>query len=196
MQFLKTTLVGGVGVLLPVAFVVWMFGKVFVFVTTLATPLAQWLAVDKLPGVIATDLLTLMAIVLFCFGAGLLARSRFVSGIIESMEARLLYSIPGYNFMKGMTRGVASSDAETPLSPVLVRYDDASQVAFQVESLDDGRVVVYVPGAPDPWSGAIQAVDAGRVEALEATMPGVVRAIRGLGRDFGELQGPARQSDS
>ena len=140
MQFVRTTLVGGVAVLLPVAFVVWMFGKVFTVVTKLATPLAELLAVDKLLRVLATDTFTVLAMVLICFGAGLLARSRFVSDFVASLETRLLSSVPGYNFMKGMTAGVTSAEGEVPMSPVLVRYDDASQVAFQVETLGDDRL--------------------------------------------------------
>ncbi len=45
-----------------------------------------------------------------------------------------------------------------------------------------GRVVVYVPGAPDPWSGAVFVMTADRVEPLEASMPAAVKNIRALGR--------------
>ena len=36
------------------------------------------------------------------------------------------------------------------MQPVLVRFDDNSQLGFEIERLDNGQVVIYLPGAPDP----------------------------------------------
>jgi uncharacterized membrane protein len=103
------------------------------------------------------------------------------------LESSFLQSIPGYTFIKGLTGGLASDDEENQLAPVLARFDDAWQVAFRVERLADGRVVLFIPGAPDPWSGSLSIMSEERVEPLDRTMAAVVRNIRALGRGSSEL---------
>ena len=72
---------------------------------------------------------------------------------------------------------------------MLVRFDDYHQVAFEVERIQDKQVVVYLPGAPDPWSGSVLVVEEGRVQHIEASMGKVVRNLRTLGRNSARLLG-------
>ena len=39
------------------------------------------------------------------------------------------------------------------MTPVLITLDDYEQMAFEVERTAGGKVVVYLPGAPNSWSG-------------------------------------------
>ena len=77
------------------------------------------------------------------------------------------------------------------VKPVLARMDDASQLAFEVERLEDGRVVVYVPGAPDPWSGGILVMTEDRIEPLPISMVAAVQNLRALGRGTNTILHPA-----
>ncbi len=86
-----------------------------------------------------------------------------------------------------MTESLAGQSGSETLKRVLAKFDDASQVAFEIERNPDGRVVVYVPGAPDPWSGAVFVMTADRVEPLEASLPAAVKNIRTLGRGTTQL---------
>ena len=187
MKFLKTTLTGGIVFLLPVSVLLLILGKMHEVMVKLAAPLARWLPVDTVAGIAKADLLAIIAVVVLCFVAGLLSRSRLASRLVESLESRVLHSIPGYAFIKGLTGGLAGGNDEDNLSPVLARFDDAWQVAFRVEDLSDGRVVLFVPGAPDPWSGSIVIMSEGRVQSLDHTMAAVVRNLRALGRRSSEL---------
>jgi len=72
--------------------------------------------------------------------------------------------IPGYGLMRQkLTAAVGREDDEKSLKPILVQFDDQAQIAFEVERSDDGLVAVFLPGAPDPWSGAAVFVTADRV---------------------------------
>jgi uncharacterized membrane protein len=77
------------------------------------------------------------------------------------------------------------------MKPVLAKMDDASQLAFEVERLQDGRVVVYVPGAPDPWSGGVLVMTEDRIEPLPISMVAAVQNLRALGRGTGAIFQPS-----
>jgi len=187
MNFLKTTLIGGLVFLVPIIVVVAILGKAHRLMAALAAPLAAWIPIDAIGGVALANLLAVAAIVVLCFAAGLVARSSTAVRAVQSLESGFLTSIPGYGFIKGMTEGLAGREGSEALKPVLAKFDDASQVAFEIERNPDGRVVVYVPGAPDPWSGAVFVMTADRVEPLEASMHAAVKNIRTLGRGTSRL---------
>ena len=182
MNFLKTTLVGGLVFLVPIIVIMAILGKAFRLMAALAAPLAAWIPIDSIGGVALADLLVVATLVVLCFAAGLVARSSAAVRAVQSVESGFLTSIPGYGLIKGMTEGLAGREGSQALKPVLVKFDDASQIAFEIERNPDGRVVVFVPGAPDPWSGAVFVMTADRVEPLEASMPAAVKNIRALGR--------------
>ena len=187
MKFLKTTLVGGLVFLVPVIVLVMILGKAYAIMAKIAAPMAEWIPVDAVGGIALANLLAIAAIVVICFGAGIVAKSSVVSKWVDSLESNVLISIPGYTFIKSMTGGLVGDDGDQQLTPVLARFDDAWQVAFQVEVLPDGRSVLYVPGAPDPWSGSLLVVAGDRIEPLGVGMAAAVRNLRGLGRGSSEF---------
>jgi uncharacterized membrane protein len=182
MNFLKTTLIGGILFLIPISICVLILGKAHKVMVRLAAPLADWLPMDTVGGIAKANVLAVIAIVVVCFVAGLLSKSHLASRLVEWLESCFLQSIPGYTFIKGLTGGLTGDDEETHLAPVLARFDDAWQVAFQVERLSDGRVALFIPGAPDPWSGSLMIMSEERVQPLDRTMAAAVRNLRALGR--------------
>jgi len=64
----------------------------------------------------------------------------------------------------------------------LVRFDDNTQIGFEVERLDGGNVVIYLPGAPNPWSGSVVYFEADRVTPLGITAAEAFGSLRKLGR--------------
>ena len=76
--------------------------------------------------------------------------------------------------------------------PVMVQFDDHLQMAFETERLPNGKVAVYLPGAPNPWSGSVVFVSNDRVKPLSISLPDALRNIRTLGKgslDIAGLQG-------
>jgi uncharacterized membrane protein len=52
-------------------------------------------------------------------------------------------------------------------------------------------VVVYLPGAPNPWSGSVAYFNSERVKRLEMTLSQAVKNIQRIGRGsagYGELE--------
>jgi uncharacterized membrane protein len=183
MNFLKTTFLGGIVFLIPIAVVVVILGKVLGVMVKLTAPLADLLPLDTFAGVAVVNLLAVIVIVLICFVAGLISKSRFTSRLVESLDSGLLQFVPGYAFFKGLTGEMAGKSEETQLAPVVVRFDESWQIAFRVETLADRRVVLFLPGAPDAKSGSIQIVEEERVQPLNQTMSATVRHLKALGRE-------------
>ena len=178
---LTTTLIGGALFLVPLVVLAAILGEAYKLMKLVAGPIAEVIPVGSFAGVAVLNLFAVFLILVVCLAAGTVARSKIGHRIVVSLERRLLDHIPVYTFIKGMTAGLSGTEESRSLPVVLIRMDDHSEVAFETERLSDGRVVAFVPGAPNPWSGSLTVVDSDRVELLDTTMPRVVRSIQRLG---------------
>ena len=181
-RLIRTTLIGGILFLIPLVFVVVVVGKAFQILKVVATPLAKLIPVEDFAGFAVVELLTASILILGCLLAGTLARSPWGRKVNEKLDAVLLQMIPGYAWVKGITGGIRDDDAEDLLKPVLVRFDDQTQLALEVDRATDGLVAVYVPGAPDPRSGAVSHVTGDRIQPVNVGFKTVVKVCKNLGR--------------
>ncbi|MCC7326274.1 MAG: hypothetical protein IT521_05670 [Burkholderiales bacterium] len=187
---LKTTLIGGLVFLLPLIVVLTVVGQGVALVAGFATALASHFPQREIGGVAVASLVALALVLLLCYGAGLLARAAVGRALSESFENRLHALYPRYTVIKAMTQGLGVAAAHNGPRTVLVSFDDLQQVAMEVERLADGRVVVFLPGAPDPWSGSVVLVAAERVAALSFDLAALSRSLKGLGRGSAALLDP------
>jgi uncharacterized membrane protein len=190
MNFIKTTIIGGLVFMVPIVIVVAIVGKAFRIMRTVAAPLKAYIPTGNIGGIAVANLLVMLAIVLVCFIAGLIAKSGVSKRMYRSLDATLL-AIPGYAFIKGFTDSMSSTEeAAESFLPVLVRFDDNAQIAFEVERTGD-NVVVYLPGAPNPWSGSVAYFNVERVKRLEMSVSQTVKSLQKIGRGsagYGELE--------
>lgn len=185
-QPLRTTLIGGVVLLLPVVVALAVIGQGVALVGQAAAPLIALLPDKSVGGVALATLATLALLLLLCYGAGLLARAALGRKLSDTFENRLHALYPRYTVFKGMTQDLAGEGMQG-LQPVLLHGDDQESLAMEVERLADGRVVLFLPGAPDPWSGNVVLVAPERVVALPVELSAVNRVLKGLGRGTGRL---------
>src|SRR5262245_58211879 len=82
----RATLVGGLLFLLPIILVVWLLGKALGFAKRLADPMVQAAGVSSVAGVATGTLVAILGLVLVCFAAGLLARTRLGQASFSMME--------------------------------------------------------------------------------------------------------------
>lgn len=183
--FVKTTVIGGVIFLVPLFIMVVLVAKGASLLQQVAQPLASHLPVHTLSGVILADIVVVVLLVLTCFVAGLIARVTAANRFIKKAEAGVLWRIPGYGFIKGLTDSLDNSAATSSMRPVLIHFDDAAQLAFEVDQAADGRKVIYIPSAPDPRSGEVVIMDRDRVEPVPITFAAAFGAQRALGRGIG-----------
>jgi len=188
MNLIKTTTVGGLVFMVPIVVIVVILGKAFELMLKVARPIDELIPIESIGGIAFVNLLALLAILLLCFVAGVIAKSPVARKFYQAIDSGLL-AIPGYAFIKAYTDSMKLGETEAKsMQPVLVRLDDCSQLGFEVERLDNGLVVIYLPGAPDPWSGTVAYFDADRAKKLELSASEAISNLRQLGRGSQALQ--------
>ena len=182
-QFIKTTVIGGIIFLVPIVIFVAVIGKGLEFTNKLAQPLLNAFAVDSAGDLLFAHLLAVAILVVICFVAGLLGRTAVANTLVKALEANVLSKIPAYQLMKTKTQSMLSPDDIADMAPVVVRFDDSWQIAFEIERLESKDcVAVFLPSAPDPWSGSVCVVTADRVKPLDLTLPIAATIAKRLGR--------------
>lgn len=183
---MKTTILGGVLFLVPVVVLLLILGKAYELSMMVAEPVDRLIPIERLGGVAIVNLLAIAVILLLCYGAGLVATKSFIAPKVEALEGILIDILPGYVAVKGTIGSVAQhEDVGEILKPVLVRFDDYDQIAFEVEG-DETRAVVFLPGAPSAWAGTTVIVDRARISPVTLPTYQSVKLMRTLGR--GSLQ--------
>ena len=99
-----------------------------------------------------------------------------------------LFKVGNKDVVKAMAESVQrGTDGSAGFTPVIARFDDNAQISFEIERTPAGEVVVYLPGAPNPWSGSIVLLDSERVQKLDVSVSDAIRSIQALGRGSGGL---------
>jgi uncharacterized membrane protein len=100
------------------------------------------------------DLLALALLLVLCFLAGLAAKTSFARKSVDALEKKLLAKVPTYDSMKSKFLATLQSQSQSPegpaMRPVLARFEDSWQIAFEVERIPGGIITVYVPGLRTP----------------------------------------------
>lgn len=187
LSFLRSTLVGGVFVLVPLVLLSITVGHAVQFAYTAVSPVVQWLPVKSVGSVSLAFLIGVLAVVLSCFLAGLAARTAVSQWLVGSLEHLILTFIPSYGLMKSTGQGWIGAESERMHEPVLVRLDDATQFGFVMDTLPDTRRVVFIPDVPTPWSGTLVIVEASRLETLPISTKQTIECLRRLGANTSAL---------
>lgn len=180
MKFIKTTLVGGVLYLVPIIVLLAIIGKANQVASKLVAPLAANFP-EGFFGFGAVRLLAIAAIVVFCFLAGLFAKSNVAKRFGDWLESTVLSNVPGYTIVKSIGESVVGAEQSYNYDAVLARIEDAWQVAFLIERIEGGHVAVFVPGAPNPASGSIYFMTEDRIKPMGLPLSNALKCVRRLG---------------
>jgi len=186
--FLKTTALGGVIFLLPLIVIGTLLGQVVQIILGVANTLSKALPISS-PGAWSLLVSLAIAVVLVaCFAAGLVARWTLGQRLTTWLEKNLTLFFPRYVIVKARMAGSIGGDqAKSELKPVLVRFDEVSRMAFEVERTKAGLVTVYLPGSPDAWAGTVAFIEENRVQPLPAEFSDAVASFERLGYGSAKL---------
>lgn len=187
MKFIKTTLIGGVLFLLPIVVLIVVVQKAFDVMLKVAKPLADHIPIDSVAGVALVNVIAAAIVVLVCFLAGLLSQAGFAKSLSTRLDNRLREDVPGYAMVRGIAANL-KTETEDAMRPVKVRFDDHERVGM-VQRPQEGRdrIIVYLPGSPNPWTGTIAVVEAKRVEFLPGHLKDVLGSVEGFGDGLDDL---------
>ena len=182
-SFFKTTLLGGLLVILPATVIVAVFIWLYLKVTRLIQPLTdQVLRFTGLPEVVA-DLIVVTVIVTFCFLVGLIMKMRVFQWLFEVFERRVLTIAPGYNMVKETVNQLLGRNKSPFGSVALVQLYESHTLAtaFVTDEHDDGSYTVFVPTGPNPTSGQIFHLEGQYVHPVDVGVDTAMRSIISCG---------------
>ena len=183
--FIRTTLTGAVLFLLPIIVLIIIIGKAHKITMRLVIPLADLIPVESAGRIALARVLAALAILLFCFLAGLVWKISRARRSIEWLERTVLSNVPGYDFFKGISESLIGFETERPQQVVLARIEEAWQIGFLMETLEDGYYAVFVPGAPSAWSGSVYFMTEERFKRTDIPPAEALKCLRrvGIGAD-------------
>jgi len=182
-EFITSTLIGGMFVVVPVYLAVLLLLKGMQSVVNLVRPIAALLP-DAVP---AEGLLSLLVLVGICFVVGAAVRTRAGRAARERVEVVFFERLPGYGLLRSLTQRLAGDTDEASWKPAFAEIEDALAPAFVIEEHDDGRYTVFVPSIPTPLAGAVEILDRSRVQLLDVPFTQAIKSISRWGSGSKEL---------
>jgi len=182
--FLKTTLIGGILFLLPLAIVLMILGYAFRLASTVAQPISDGLDLQRWGGVAGIGVVTLLSalvLLLVAFAGGMAARTYVGDRLTRWFEGSLLGRLPQYQMLKSMAEGLAQLESAAGIKPALISIEGGWQIGYLLESLENGWLSVFLPQAPTPMSGNVMYFPADRVRPLGITMVEAMSIIKRIG---------------
>ncbi len=190
MDFLKTTALGGLFVLLPVLLLYLIIGEALDLIVALATPIADLFPKETFDRVDQPILLGLILILVVSFLIGFALRSLTGRRIKDWIERKALGRLPAYGALKNLTTAFAEAKEKDRFRPAVLRSGTGQkEIVYVIEDHGDGQLTVLVPWSPMAFAGSIKIVDEDQVELMDANLGDVSRALSYWGVGIRELLG-------
>ena len=180
-RFLRTTLLGGVLFLMPIATLAIILDKAMNLALKVAKPVADKLPDDFNMGPARATLLAIVLLGLICFLAGLLARASVAQKLIKGLESSVLSKVPAYEYFKQVTGGMLGFDGLSKHPVVLAQLEGGWQIAVQVEAEINGYVTIFVPDSPNPRTGAVYLMPVDRISPVDAPLGATLNCLKRFG---------------
>ncbi len=189
-SFLKTSLLGGVVVILPVAILASVTIWVFRLITGLIEPLTRILIKDSQLNEYAAEFIVIVLIISACFFVGVLVRTRLGGFFYRLIENRILKLAPGYSMIKDTVLQIFGSRKDSPFSSVALAQvfgNETLVTAFITDTHADGSYTLFVPTGPNPTSGLIYHVEGKYVHPINIPVQDAMRSIISCGAGSAKL---------
>ena len=182
-ELTKTTLIGGVLIVLPIYLSILLLAKTLSAIVTLLSPVTAAIPA----GVQFRQVIAVLIVLVVCFVAGIVVRTGPGLRAKHALERVVLEKIPGYELVRGLAHRVSGEEGEGAFRPALVEIEDALAPAFIIEELNDGRYTVLIPSVPTPAAGSLLIMQRERVHPLDVPFTQAVKVISKWGAGAGEL---------
>ena len=200
-SFLKTSLLGGVVVILPIAILVSVTLWLFNLVSGLIEPLTLFLIKDSQLNEYIAEIFVIILIIAACFSVGVLVRTRLGGFLYRVIESRILKLAPGYSMIKETVIQIFGSKSESPFSSVALAQifcNETQVTCFITDKHENGMYTLFVPTGPNRTSGLIYHLDEKYVHPVDIPVQDAMRSIISCGAGTAKLlreYGPAQSTD-
>jgi uncharacterized membrane protein len=193
-QFVKTTVIGGLVVIVPLAILVFFVGDAINTLVDITKPLTEGLPFAPLVNALIAVLVVVAIIVAICFVAGFLLSTFWGRTAKNWLEKTVFERIPMYSTLRGLTQRFAGiENAAYPVVEVDLYNSDSRVLGVLVDELPDGRKMVYVPSSPVVTIGQTHILPASCVMETELSMAETIGCLSQMGLEACKLYGSDAQ---
>jgi len=173
---------GGIFFLVPLVLLLMVLGKAFTWLQRIIKPLTKPFDKWQTGGVAFHEIVAVCLLLLICFAAGFIARTAAAKKLISQIENRILVHFPGYNVIKTVM-GDHTGDLKNKedLKIVLAQTDSGWQMAFLIEAISEEVFAVFIPNAPDLFSGAVVYAEKDKIKFIDISRKDAIQSIRRMG---------------
>jgi len=182
-EFTKTTLIGGLLVIVPIYLSFLLLAKTASALFALLSPVTAAIPA----GVQFRQVISILIVLVVCFVAGIVVRTGPGLRAKNRFERSVLEKVPGYALVRGLTARVSGDERDEKFQPALIEIEDALAPGFIIEELADGRYTVLIPSVPTPAAGTLLIVARERVHLVDVPFTTAVKVISKWGTGAGEM---------
>jgi uncharacterized membrane protein len=187
-SFFKTSLIGGITVILPMFIFVMVTKWLFGWITDIIRPITSLVVTQSHLSQFIADALIIALIIIVCFIIGVIVKTKVGQYIHTNLEKRILKVAPGYSIIKETVMQLFGK--KFPFSGVaLVKiYENNSLLTgFITDVHQDGIYTVFVPTSPNPTSGYIYHLKSEFVYHINIPVEEAMRTILTCGTGSGKI---------
>ena len=182
-EFTKTTLIGGILIVLPIYVSILLLLKAFGGLMALVNPITAGIPAS----VEFREVLAALGLAAVCFVAGVIARTGPGLRAKNAFERAVLERLPGYALLRGLAaRFTGQADGPT-FAPALVEIEEALVPALIIEELENGSYTVLVPSVPTPMAGQLYILPRERVHRVDVPLTTALKVFSKWGTGAGEF---------
>lgn len=187
-KFVKTTVIGGIVVIIPIAVITIVMADFFSKMVTITTPLTAKMPFGVFANTILASFFVVLFILLIFFIAGLLLNTFWGKSAKNWMEKNFFEHIPMYTTLKDLTNSVVGIESSNfPVVEIDVHSSGVSVLGVVVEEIVDGRLMVFTPFSPLISVGQLYIVSKDRVKELNASIPDAINCISKMGLEADKI---------
>jgi uncharacterized membrane protein len=172
-NFLKTTLLGGVIVVLSAWLAVLLVLKALTHLEIFVKPVSSHLP----HGVAHPRVIAILVLVGLCFLVGAGIKTAIGQKAEHAAERAVLEKILGYTTLRSLASRLSDHAETDSFQPALVEVEEALVPAFIVERHSGDRCTVSIPSVPTPMAGAVYIIDNSRVHPLDLPAVSIMQCI-------------------
>lgn len=181
MNFFKSTLLGGLFVLLPLMLLWIGLKEIGGLLVEMATPIADLFPPGVFDNLTAPGVIALLLIVGTSFVLGLAARAAWLRSIGRNIEKSVLNRVPMYRMLKIISSSLIGSDTGDVNPALLTDGAGGGDPCYVIEKHKDGRATVLIPWSPASFAGSIKVVQQSDLEYLSCSLDEFSRSLSQIG---------------
>jgi uncharacterized membrane protein len=182
-EFSKTTLIGGVLIVLPIYVCLLLLAKAAKGLLALLSPITAGIPAS----VEFREVLAALGLAAVCFVAGVIARTGPGLRAKNAFERAVLERLPGYALLRGLAARFTGQADGPAFAPALVEIEEALVPALIIEELENGSYTVLVPSVPTPMAGQLYILPRERVHRVDVPLTTALKVFSKWGTGAGEF---------